>query len=165
MELMSCFQKSSYEAIQIGMRFDAFQKKSSPQQPLSKDIFSARDNAYGCRLNGAEYLFRNDVLLSFKIDAFHLFFKESKQVFNNLTLDKTVQQWTEHGLNWKIYRLYTLEKQVVLLCNDIIYEFIFMGNKFKLDQIRVTTLDPIKDNAYLINHIESENKRLKGETV
>ncbi|MEO0040817.1 MAG: hypothetical protein RL329_265 [Bacteroidota bacterium] len=162
---MSCFQKSSYEHIQIGMSFDAFQKKGSPKHPLVKDIFSARDNAYGCRLNGAEYLFMNNELLSVKIDTLHLFFNESKQVFNHLTLDKTIQQWAKHGLNWEIYRLYTLEKQIVLLCNDIIYEFIFMGNKFKLDQIRIRILDPIKDNAYLINHIESENKKLKDETI
>lgn len=164
MELISCFKKSSFQRIQLGMSFDAFQQVWSPTTPLVKEIFSKEDNAYGCRLNGAEFMFLNDALLSVKIDVLHQFFSESKQVFNNLTLDKTVQQWTEHGLDWNVYRLYTVKKQIVLLCDNITYEFLFEASKrkFKLQQIRVLKVDAQADNRALIIGIQHENRKLTG---
>jgi hypothetical protein len=160
MELLSCFQKISFKDIQLGMSFERFQQIWSPEQPVKKEIFSIQDNAYGCRLKGAEFMFIQDELESVKIDILHEFFKESKQVFRNLSMDKCVEQWTENQKKWDIDRLHTAKQRIVLICEGVIHEFLFTGNKFKLHQIRLMKINSIQNNRYLIGHLELEIEEL-----
>ena len=79
-------------------------------------------------------------------------------------MNKCIQQWVEHGFEWEIYRLYTLDQLVILRCNDVIYEFKFRKKKFRLDLVRFYEIDRFQDNRYLINHLKYENEKLRPES-
>lgn len=168
MELISCFQKERYEQIQLGMPFEDFQKVWSPTKPLNKKLFKGYPpevTPFACYINHAEFMFTEDQLSSVQIKVLEDFFNESKQVFNHLTLDKTVQQWTEKGWGWSVYQLYTVQDQITLICNElknVSFEFLFRSNKFKLHRIRVDTIDVLADHQALIRRTEHNIKKLTG---
>jgi hypothetical protein len=165
MELSNCFKKSYFDRIQLGVDCDTFNQTWSPDKPVKKWEFDVEFQIFACIVKGAEFMFEYGKLVRVKIDDIPEFFDESRRNINNLTMDKSIQQWIEHGFAWEIYRLYTVDQRVILRCNDVIYEFEFEKKRFRLDVVRFYEIDRFQDNRYLIGHLKFKNEKLQPEST
>jgi hypothetical protein len=165
MNLSNCFKKSYFDRIQLGVDYDTFNKTWSPDKPVKKwDLIPDLD-IFACIVKGAEFMFEYGKLVRVKIADMSSFFDESRRNINNLTMDKSIQQWIEHGFAWEIYRLYTVGHRVILRCNDVIYEFEFEKNRFRLYVVRFYEMDRFEDNRRLIGRLQNENDNLQPKST
>jgi hypothetical protein len=161
MELNNCFKKNYFDRIELGVDYEMFCKTWSPNKLVKKWELIPELDIFACMVKGAEFMFEFGKLARVKISDMHEFFDESRRIINNLTMDKSIQQWIEHGFKWEIYRLYTVGQMVILRCNDVIYEFEFEKNKFRLYVVRFYDINRFRDNEHLINHLRYENENLQ----
>jgi hypothetical protein len=137
MNLIPCFQTNSFENIQLGTTFARFEQLWSPTQQIIKHTLSAEEGSFACFVKGAECIFVEDCLTSVEISDISLFFDEPKKNIKNVTLSKTIEILAFHNLSWQIYSKYTKGQEIVIIMNNLLYEFKFIAKQFRLNVIRL----------------------------